>query len=379
MAASSCDIFCRVIDNYGDVAVCWRMARQLAAEHGLTVRLWVDDLASFAHIAPAIDPHAHSQSLAGVSVCAWIAAAAQAVPADIVIEAFACEPPHAYIRAMATRARRPAWINLEYLSAESWIEDCHGLGSPHPRLPLIRHFFFPGFTLRTGGLLREAWLDPQRIAFQRDSALIERFWQSLGVPPPAAHRLKVSLFGYESASLPSLLEAWSTGQRPITCILPDGRLRPAAERWAGHALKPGNTEERGSLRLHVVPFMPQEDYDRLLWACDLNFARGEDSFVRAQWARKPLVWHIYRQDDDAHRTKLDAFLARYTAGLRGLAAAALEDFWHAWDRGQDMTAPWAAVESQLPELALHAEAWAEETASHGDLSSKLLIFCEKLV
>ena len=40
------DLFCRVVDNYGDLGVCWRLARQLAGEHGVAVRLWVDALAS---------------------------------------------------------------------------------------------------------------------------------------------------------------------------------------------------------------------------------------------------------------------------------------------------------------------------------------------
>ena len=41
----SWDVFCRVVDNYGDAAVCWRLARQLADEHGARVRLWIDLLA----------------------------------------------------------------------------------------------------------------------------------------------------------------------------------------------------------------------------------------------------------------------------------------------------------------------------------------------
>lgn len=40
----------------------------------------------------------------------------------------------------------------------------------------------------------------------------------------------------------------------------------------------------------------------------MNLVRGEDSLVRALWAGKPLVWHIYPQDDDAHVAKLSAFL-----------------------------------------------------------------------
>ena len=36
------DLFCRVIDNWGDAGVCWRLARQLVRERGAQVRLWID-------------------------------------------------------------------------------------------------------------------------------------------------------------------------------------------------------------------------------------------------------------------------------------------------------------------------------------------------
>ena len=49
------DVFCAVVDNYGDIGVCWRLSRQLAAEHGIAVRLWVDDLKPFARLCPAVD------------------------------------------------------------------------------------------------------------------------------------------------------------------------------------------------------------------------------------------------------------------------------------------------------------------------------------
>jgi uncharacterized repeat protein (TIGR03837 family) len=52
--------------------------------------------------------------------------------------------------------------------------------------------------------------------------------------------------------------------------------------------------------------MSQTEFDHLLWACDMNFVRGEDSLVRALWAGKPWVWQIYPQDDLAHHAKLQA-------------------------------------------------------------------------
>ena len=67
----NCDIFCSVIDNYGDIGVCWRLARQLAHEHGLSVRLWTDDLASFARFCPEADAEAEIQRCKGVEVQLW--------------------------------------------------------------------------------------------------------------------------------------------------------------------------------------------------------------------------------------------------------------------------------------------------------------------
>jgi uncharacterized repeat protein (TIGR03837 family) len=130
----SWDIFCRVIDNFGDVGVCWRLARQLAGEHGLAVRLWVDDLAAFRRLCPAIDAGRAVQSWQGVDIRLWPEPFPEVEPAGVVIEAFACELPERYVRAMAARVARPRWINLEYLSAEAWVGECHGLASPSPQL-----------------------------------------------------------------------------------------------------------------------------------------------------------------------------------------------------------------------------------------------------
>ena len=87
------DIFCKVIDNYGDVGVTWRLARQLAAEHGRAVRLWVDDLESLERLCPGVDPQVDSQTAHGVEVRRWDHHAAAARPANVVIEGFGCELP----------------------------------------------------------------------------------------------------------------------------------------------------------------------------------------------------------------------------------------------------------------------------------------------
>ncbi|MBK9217585.1 MAG: elongation factor P maturation arginine rhamnosyltransferase EarP [Uliginosibacterium sp.] len=373
MPVTRCDIFCKVIDNYGDIGVCWRLARQLAGEHGLAVRLWVDDLASFRRLAPGIDPVLAEQRLGGVVIRRWDGSAALAQPADIVIEAFACDPPEAYVAAMAAQPRKPAWINLEYLSAEDWVEGSHALPSPHPRLPLTKYFFFPGFTRRTGGLLCEAASLADLQAFQADKSAQSAFWQRVAGEAHPERVLKVSLFAYENAAVGSLLDAWARGPQAVVCVVPEGRILPQVQAWQStHA-------DSGQLRLIPLPFLAQADYDTLLAACDLNFVRGEDSFVRTQWLARPFVWHIYPQADDAHRPKLAAFLRCYTASLSPTAAEALASFWQAWEDGENTAAHWPALHVALPELTRHATAWAQILVENGDLASKLLIFCKDLL
>ena len=149
------DIYCRVIDNYGDVGVVWRLARDLAAR-GEQVRLWLDDASALEWMAPAGQP-------ANVQLLAWPAGPdMDAEPTgDVVIEAFGCQLPESVVARMAARPKPPHWINLEYLSAESYVERSHGLQSPQfsgPGRGLIKRFFYPGFNPRTGGLLREPGL-----------------------------------------------------------------------------------------------------------------------------------------------------------------------------------------------------------------------------
>ena len=370
------DIFCAVVDNFGDIGVCWRLARQLAAEHGLAVRLWVDDLARFVQLCPQADPLADAQTVGGVDVRRWHATFDAGVePAAVVIEAFACELPASYLVAMAGRARQPVWINLEYLSAEAWVEDCHLMASPHPRLPLVKHFFFPGFTPRTGGLLRERDLFARRDAFLADRRARDAFWLACGFAPPPPDAVCVSLFAYRHADVLGLLQAFAGCGRPVLCVIPDGPLLDEAAGFLGRdTLRPGEEAMAGNLRVRALPFVAQPDYDALLWSCDINFVRGEDSFVRAQWAARPLVWHIYPQAEDVHLGKLDAFMTRYVEGLDGEAGAAIRRLAHAWNAGDVLDAPLAGVLVRLPALLAHASAWAARLAERPDLATRLAEF-----
>jgi uncharacterized repeat protein (TIGR03837 family) len=409
----TCDIFCTVVDNYGDIGVCWRLARQLANEHGLLVRLWVDDLRSFGKLCPELDVELEGQVCRGVEVRWWHqtqdGSAQQVFPhpqslsrwereasADLVIEAFACKLPQPYIEAMVARERKPVWINLEYLSAEEWVEGCHMLASPHPTLPLSKYYFFPGFTEKTGGLLLERNLLARRDAFQAEvaqddsltPALSQRereckFWKDLRVPPRVDGELRVSLFGYENEAMEALLSEWEQGSQPVTCLLPEGRALPQVKAYfegVGRVsarlvgLKPDlQVYSRGNLRVHVLPFVEQEQYDLLLWACDINFVRGEDSCVRAQWAGRPFIWQIYPQHDGVHLEKLEALRRLYTAGLPDEMAHAVQNMWSSWNGGQGVAKAWRDFTAQREALARHGAGWAQRL-SKNSLALNLLDF-----
>jgi uncharacterized repeat protein (TIGR03837 family) len=382
--ATTLAIFCKVVDNYGDIGICWRLARQLQREHGVAVTLWVDNLHSFQRICPDVATAADAQQLAGVTVRHWRDQEGEfsvSDVADIVIEFFACDIPPGYIAAMAQCTPRPVWFNLEGLTAEEWVEGCHTLPSPHPRMPLTKHFFFPGFTARTGGLLREASVEEQRRQFQSDPAAMAALLAQFGVTPAEMASLKVSLFCYPHAPVAALFNAWQSGDAAVTCLVPEGVAAEAVAAFLGAEATAGAARSRGALTVRVLPFVAQPDYDKLLWACDLNFVRGEDSFVRAQWAGKPFIWHIYPQDENLHHVKLRAFLQRYAAGAGSLDAFALR--WNgAGDADMDehayWLAQWPSFQADMLQIARRAADWQAEMLANGDLTGNLLKFAASL-
>ncbi|MFM6986971.1 MAG: elongation factor P maturation arginine rhamnosyltransferase EarP [Hydrogenophaga sp.] len=349
------DLFCRVIDNLGDIGVCWRLCADLASR-GEQVRLWIDQPDALAWMAPG----ALEGRWPGVQVVRWTDTLPAEVieswpPADVWVEAFGCDPAQGCVWTLADRlaqgASPPVWINLEYMSAEPWVERSHGLPSPvmsGPLKGLTKWFFFPGFTPATGGLLREPDLARRQAAFDHQA------WRvAMGLPRSGSRC--VSLFCYEPPALCQVLTQAGGSDWLVT----PGRA------WQAVAACPAGPS---AARVHALPPVTQREFDHLLWACDLNCVRGEDSLVRALWAGRPLVWHIYRQHDDAHHAKLNAFLDWLDA------PASLRRFHHAWN---GLTAPEAAVWPDEPTLAdwsVCAVAARQRLLAQTDLATQLTGF-----
>jgi len=361
------DVFCRVIDNHGDLGVCWRLARRLAAL-GQHVRLWVDDARTLQWMAPG--------GAARVEVTSWREPRVDESPGDVVVEAFGCDPPPGFVARIAAQPRPPAWINLEYLSAERYVERSHGLASPQlagPGRGLTKWFFYPGFGPATGGLLHEPELERERAAF-----LPEPWLASIGVPPLAGVR-RVSLFCYEQPALGAALERWSAD--PIQLLVTPGPAAAQVAAWLGVAGAPHDVARRGALQAHFLPWLSQAGYDRLLWSCDLNHVRGEDSLVRALWARRPFLWQLYPQHDGAQHAKLEAFVDTYLAGVDARTARALRRRFGAWN---GHPAEDAGVASHEPDpstwgaiAAARSTAFEAEAIGRGDLARRLCDFAAR--
>jgi uncharacterized repeat protein (TIGR03837 family) len=293
------DIFCQIVDNYGDAGVCWRLARSLSSIHGQEVRIFCDDLPTLNLLASGVDRSIKDK----IDLQPWEASYANArhsidMP-DVVIEAFGCELPERYLAGLFIAPIKPLIINLEYLSAEPWVIEFHGKASPQSH-GIPKYFFFPGFQDEVGGLLLDPIPAEGHLVTNKIPNDLKETWLKL-----RQDAKRISVFCYPGAPLKRWLEDLGKLGENIDVLLAHGH----AEQLNLYGEQPISLPK--NLQLLSMPFVSQDDYDWLLSQCDFNIVRGEDSFVRAQLAGKPFIWHIYPQEDRVHEMKLAAFLDLY--------------------------------------------------------------------
>ena len=373
------DIFCQVIDNHGDLGVCWRLSQHLVSL-GQRVRLFVDEPGALSWMAPK------DQTIPSLEILPWPRASTSAQndgssweSPHAVIEAFGCDIPALYLDRLCAlskaQARPWTWINLEYLSAEDYPERMHQLASPvmsGPAKGMNKWFFYPGFTHQTGGLLKkprpgELGVKPCTHSDETTSSLK---WDENA-------NMKVFLFSYEPKALKDVLIALSQAKTLTHLKVSKGRSAVHTQRMlkdlafleasASNAPKTNERYQLKNLLVELIDHVDQEAFDTLLESSDLNFVRGEDSWVRAIWAQKAFVWQIYPQDDGIHYQKMNAFLNRFEA------PDSLRQAFGVWNGFQDTPMPSLTLES-IRQWSEWTQGVAKKLSVRADLASQLLAY-----
>ena len=294
-----CHLICKVIDFFGDIGVAWRIAKQLKVDFNVEVHLLIDDLLTAQRLIPSIDISFQKQTIDGIFIyrCDFSEdSTSLPPPPNFVFNLFNIDLPHIYKTLI--KRNKSKYIAIEYLSAEPWVDNFHLKPSIDPKSGLIKTFFYPGFTNQTGGLIREKGLFLRRTNF--DESKRKKVIQSLGGNP---NLYSISLFYYPIQKIEVFLDAIDHLKKTIQFFIPQ---------YLFDLLRLESTYQ--SINIIPYPFLNHDDFDDLLWSCDLNFVRGEDSWIRAIWAGKPFIWQPYIQENNIHLIKLKAFLKRYCEG-----------------------------------------------------------------
>lgn len=324
------------------------------------MRIFCDDLPTLNLLASGVDPEIKGL----IDIQPWEVSHNNSrhpvQPPDVVIEAFGCDLPERYLAGLLIAPQKPIIINLEYLSAEPWIVDFHQKASPQAH-GIPKYFFFPGFQENAGGIL----IDPiPKESSLTEASIPESLRASWSLLRPNAKR--ISVFCYPGIPLLKWLEDLATLGENFDIVLTHGQ-REQLQFSSGHPTQPLALPD--SIQLISIPFVSQDEYDWMLSQCDFNIVRGEDSFVRAQLAGRPFIWHIYPQEDRAHETKLAAFLDLYLED-------ASQELKHAVIAAMTWAMPSEWYQS-IDSWDAHSKAWRAdllEKQADGGLAARLMGF-----
>ena len=258
-------VLCKVVDNYGDIGVCWRMSRRLkkiAPQN--TISLVVDDFKTFSVIASEAK---QSKVLEGVELFDWnnetlchdIFAANDGERLQIILELFQCGRPDWMEKILFEEKleRTVQIIMIDYLTAEKYAENFHCLKSLTRSAKVQKVNFMPGFTGATGGLIiDDEWKDLP--VYNKDGPVLV-FTYTIGV---------------------GLIE--NTGSLSLS----------------------------KGLQLKQLPYMNQPDWDKMMRQCSALIIRGEESMSRACLSGIPFIWQAYPQTEEYHLVKVKALLER---------------------------------------------------------------------
>jgi uncharacterized repeat protein (TIGR03837 family) len=383
MQTDEITLLCKVVDNFGDIGVVYRLARAIS-EIDSTIKLNIicSNLESFAAMNSRVDKNSLIQKIeyngASWTIIDWNITTTKLIELNgnlpdfgVILECFQCGRPDFLEEILFDKQNTKLYqiINVEYLTAEDYAEEFHCLKSGTRSALVKKVNFMPGFTAKTGGMI-----------------LDRSFMDSLAkakAAPINVHDFTVTLFSYErdfTAVFDALIEFQSLIQQKdpefrVKVLAADGKSLPYVKKAQ---------EATGSkLEFTALPFMAQAEWDSLLCRSDFNFIRGEDSLSRACLCSKPFFWHAYVQEDNYQLVKVEAVLNRLVPYIRDAELGQkLRQEWLNYntpDAGLDKSSLvqlfMASYEGSLTRDFAH---FSENLLLNGDLGTNLLNYIKSL-
>lgn len=302
-------VLCKVVDNFGDIGVVFRLCRALSElKKNLEIRLVVSNLDSFAKISKGIDSTKTFQEFRGWKVFDWNDNALckkefSKNPPEFILECFQCGRPE-WLEELLFSPQfnlNVQIVNVEYLTAESWADDFHLLKSGTRSAKIKKINFMPGFTKKTGGLILDknfmCCLSEKKFALN----LVKQNLDKKILSEDFSDSFKILIFSYPKNFdfLASAIKEFSFLKKIIVFV-----ASGAGADSAKISLK------KFKVDFVCLPFMQQEVWDAFLSLMDFSFVRGEDSFSRCCLFGNPFIWNIYPQEEEFHIVKLNAFLQK---------------------------------------------------------------------
>lgn len=317
MKVNSIDIFCEIIDNFGDIGVVYRISKELKKIfQNVRIRMVLNRLEEFKAINKKVKD-IDFQEIDGL-ICVtekYVKENAETFgTADVFIEAFGCNVPEEYIKRAKENSK--LWINLEYLSGEKWIEDFHLCESLIDSKTLKKIFYMPGFSEKSGGVIIDSgFLERKEYGKNNREEVLKKYFPNVDIKD----KLIGTVFSYEK-NFDNLLEVLKDYERETLLILMGEKTQKSFSEILQKKLREnfGKIIKYGKITMMYADFLSQEEYEEVISAADFNFTRGEDSFVRGILLEKPFMWHIYLQEEKAHMDKIKAFTERFRESVEGL-------------------------------------------------------------
>ena len=287
MKIRSIDIFCQVIDNYGDVGVAYRLAREFKRVYpNKKLRFIINQMEELNLIKKSEE----------IEIITYQDISKIENSADLIIESFGCEIPKEYMDRALKNSK--LIINLEYFSAEDWVDDFH-LQESFLGENLKKYFFIPGLSKKSGGILLDnKFLERKKKVTKNKGYYLKK----IGINKK--YDLIGSVFSYEK-NFDFLIEELKKLDKKILLLILSEKTQKNFIKYFD------NVNNYDKIKFVKLPFFTYDKYEELLALCDFNLVRGEDSFVRALLLGKPFLWHIYPQEGNTHIKKLESFLEKY--------------------------------------------------------------------